>query len=103
MRACFFTFLFLFTSHFTFSQNIRGKITDVNNNPLEAVNISIIDIKGGETSNKDGNYNISIKANRSYIIAFNFTGSILERKCESKLIWFALHSFKQKLPLKLHQ
>ena len=79
MRACFFTFLFLFTSFFTFSQNIRGKITDVNNNPLEAVNISIIDIKGGETSNKEGNYNISIKANRSYVIAFSFIGYQTEK------------------------
>ena len=79
MRACFFTFLFLFTSYFTFSQNIRGKITDVNNNPLEAVNISIIDIKGGETSNKEGNYNISIKANRSYVIAFSFIGYQTEK------------------------
>ena len=79
MRACFFTFLFLFTSYFTFSQNIRGQITDVNNNPLEAVNISIIDIKGGETSNKEGNYNISIKANRSYVIAFSFIGYQTEK------------------------
>ena len=79
MRACFFTFLFLFTSYFTFSQNIRGQITDVNNNPLEAVNISIIDIKGGETSNKEGNYNIPIKANRSYVIAFSFIGYQTEK------------------------
>ena len=47
------------------AHNITGNITDINSIPLEAVNISILDKKGGITSDKNGNYNISIKPNRS--------------------------------------
>tara|TARA_B100000674_G_scaffold269145_1_gene222254 strand:+ start:298 stop:948 length:651 start_codon:yes stop_codon:yes gene_type:complete len=47
--------------------------------PLEAVNISIIDKKGGITSDKNGNYNISIKPNRSYVIAYSFVGYETEK------------------------
>ena len=61
------------------SQNIIGNITDINSMPLEAVNISIIDKKGGITSDKNGNYNISIKPNRSYVIAYSFVGYETEK------------------------
>ena len=72
----YFLFCFIISS---LLQNIQGTITDINNKPLEAVNISVIDLKGGITSDKNGEYNISIKANRSYVLAFSFIGYETEK------------------------
>ena len=77
MKAYIFIYFFCFIS-FLSSEHTR-KITDVNNKPLEAVNISVLDLKGGITSDKNGEYNISIKANRSYILAFSFIGYETEK------------------------
>ena len=74
MKAYIFIYFLFFASFASSAQNIQGKITDINNKPLEAVNISVIDLKGGITSDKNGEYNISIKANRSYVLAFSFIG-----------------------------
>ena len=79
MKAYILTYFIFFASLASSAQNIQGKITDVNNKPLEAVNISVIDLKGGITSDKNGEYNISIKANRSYVLAFSFIGYDTEK------------------------
>ena len=57
-----------------FSQNINGHITDEENNPLPAVNISIFNQSLGVTSDSNGKYNIEIPANRSVILVYSFIG-----------------------------
>ena len=79
MKRILFIVLFLLLQISLISQTIEGKITDFNLNPLEAVNISIIDQSGGLISDKDGLYKVNIKANRSYVIAFSFIGYETEK------------------------
>ena len=79
MKAHILIYFFLFTSLFSKAQTIEGKILDANNIPLSAVNISILDLKGGITSDNDGFYSISIKPNRSHVIAFSFVGYQTEK------------------------
>ena len=79
MKRILFIVLFLLLQLSLISQTIEGKITDFNLNPLAAVNISIIDQSGGLISDKDGLYEVKIKANRSYVIAFSFIGYETEK------------------------
>ncbi len=72
-------YFFLFASFISNAQTIKGKISDINNIPLPAVNISIIDLKGGITSNNNGFYSISIKPNRSHVVAYSFVGYQTEK------------------------
>jgi len=53
MKAHILTYIFLFTSLFSKAQTIEGKILDANNIPLSAVNISILELKGGITSDNN--------------------------------------------------
>jgi len=57
-----------------FSQTLKGVITDKTNSPIEAVNVSILDEKGGTSTNHIGEYQLKIKPNHSYIISFSFIG-----------------------------
>ena len=79
MKRILFIVLFIILQLSLISQTIEGKITDFNQNPLAAVNISIIDQSGGLISDKDGLYKVNIKANRSYVIAFSFIGYETEK------------------------
>ena len=72
-------YFFLFASFISNAQTIKGKISDVKNIPLPAVNISIIDLKGGITSDNNGFYSISIKPNRSHVVAYSFVGYETEK------------------------
>ena len=72
-------YFFLFASFISNAQTIKGKISDINNIPLPSVNISIIDLKGGITSNNNGFYSISIKPNRSHVVAYSFVGYQTEK------------------------
>ena len=72
-------YFFLFASFISNAQTIKGKISDINNIPLPAVNISIIDLKGGITSDNNGFYSISIKPNRSHVVAYSFVGYQTEK------------------------
>ena len=72
-------YFFLFASFISNAQTIKGKISDVKNIPLPAVNISIIDLKGGITSDNNGFYSISIKPNRSHVVAYSFVGYQTEK------------------------
>ena len=72
-------YFFLFVSFISNAQTIKGKISDVKNIPLPAVNISIIDLKGGITSDNNGFYSISIKPNRSHVVAYSFVGYQTEK------------------------
>jgi len=72
-------YFFLFASFISNAQTIKGKISDINNIPLPSVNISIIDLKGGITSDNNGFYSISIKPNRSHVVAYSFVGYQTEK------------------------
>ena len=72
-------YFFLFVSFISNAQTIKGKISDVKNIPLPSVNISIIDLKGGITSDNNGFYSISIKPNRSHVVAYSFVGYQTEK------------------------
>ena len=72
-------YFFLFASFISNAQTIKGKISDIKNIPLPAVNISIIDHKGGISSDNNGFYSISIKPNRSHVVAYSFVGYQTEK------------------------
>ena len=79
MKAHILIYLFVFSVLNLKGQSIEGKITDSKNIPLGSVNISIINKSSGIISDKDGNYNINIEANRSHVIAFSFIGYQIEK------------------------
>ena len=79
MKAHILIYLFVFSVLNLKGQSIEGKITDSKNIPLGSVNISIINKSSGITSDRNGNYNINIEANRSHVIAFSFIGYQTEK------------------------
>ena len=79
MRKIILTYLLLFIVSAIKAQTIEGIITDVNNNFLRSVNISIINKSNGVTSDISGKYKIDTEANRSHVIAFSFIGYQTEK------------------------
>ena len=79
MHKGFTLILFLLISIIGYSQTIKGKITDLQNNNLSSVNIAIIGNNTGAISDNEGNYSLSIPANRSIIIAYSFIGYQIEK------------------------
>jgi len=79
MRKIILTHLFIFIVSVIKAQSIEGVITDINNNALNSVNISIINKSNGVTSDLKGQYKINIKANRSHVIAFSSIGYQTEK------------------------
>ena len=79
MKAHILIYLFVFTVLNVKGQSIEGEITDNKDNPLGSVNISIINKSSGITSDKNGNYSMTIDANRSHVIAFSFIGYQTEK------------------------
>ena len=65
--------LFLFVST-TFFAQVKGKITDVNKNPLPFVGVFLNKTITGTTSNDNGDYVLSLKKKGKYIIVFQFLG-----------------------------
>ena len=64
----------LFVPNLMFAQTLKGIVTDKNNAPIEAVNVSIIGKQIGTSTNKKGEYQLNLKANRSFVINFTFIG-----------------------------
>lgn len=56
------------------SSQIKGKVTDSNNNPLPFVNVYIENTYKGTTTNNDGIYELSITDTGSYTIIFQYLG-----------------------------
>jgi|TARA_B110000914_G_scaffold106553_1_gene93429 hypothetical protein len=79
MRKIILTYLLLFIVSAIKAQTIEGIITDINNNFLSSVNISIINKSNGVTSDISGKYKIYTEANRSHVIAFSFIGYQTEK------------------------
>ena len=44
---------------------VKGKVMDVNNNPLEGATVSIKDNSGGTKTNANGEYNLIVPAERN--------------------------------------
>ena len=72
------SFLFL-NVYLTYAQTISGTIKDEKNNIVTAVNISILNQSEGTTSDENGNYFLSVPANRSIIITYSFIGYKIEK------------------------
>ena len=62
-----------------FSQQIVGTITDINNNLLPSVNISIEGTSNGVISNQAGQFSIKVVENRSEVIVFSCIGYDIEK------------------------
>ncbi|QNK78019.1 carboxypeptidase-like regulatory domain-containing protein [Winogradskyella sp. PAMC22761] len=56
------------------SSQIKGNITDQNNDPLPFVNILIENTYKGTTSNDDGYYELNISTPKTYTIVFSYLG-----------------------------
>jgi len=66
-------FLLFFTSSFSYAQNtaiIFGQLT-YQNKPIEAVNIGILGLPVGTTSDKDGNYELEVPADTQITVVFS--------------------------------
>ena len=72
------SFLFL-NVYLTYAQTISGTIKDDKNKIVTAVNISILNQSEGTTSDENGNYFLSVPANRSIIITYSFIGYKIEK------------------------
>ena len=62
-----------------FSQQIVGTITDINNNLLPSVNVSIEGTSNGVISNQEGQFSIKVIENRSEVIVFSCIGYDIEK------------------------
>ena len=66
--------LIFFIPNLLFAQTLKGIVTDKNNLPIEAVNVSVIGKQIGSSTNEKGEYQLQLKANRSFVISFTFIG-----------------------------
>ena len=75
MRVLLF-FTFLIFSQLIFGQEayVKGTVRDDKNKPLEAVNISVIGLPGGTSSDRDGNYTIKVPADKNIKLGFSYLG-----------------------------
>lgn len=65
--------LFLFISS-AFIAQVKGKITDINNNPLSFVSVYLDKTVTGTTSNDNGDYILEFKKKGKHIVVFQFLG-----------------------------
>lgn len=68
--------VFLLFTSFTFAQkvSIKGTITDALGSSLPGVNVIVKGTTNGTTSDYDGNYNLEVDANQTYVIEFSYVG-----------------------------
>lgn len=67
------TALFCIISFSSFSQ-IKGLVTDINNNPLASVNIFIENTFTGTTTNEAGMYELNLKSLGEHVVVFQYLG-----------------------------
>ena len=68
---------FIILSIISFSvlgQSLKGNITDINKDVLSGANIIIKGENTGVSADKNGNYTLNLKANRSVVIKVSFIG-----------------------------
>lgn len=64
-----------------FSQSyIYGTITDENNKPIEAVNVSVKGLPGGVATEKDGKYEMQVMSDAPITIVYSFVGAVSQEK-----------------------
>jgi hypothetical protein len=68
------TFLFFLFIYTTFLAQVKGKITDVKNNPLPFVSVYLDGTITGTTSNDNGDYVLDLTKKGEYTIVFQFLG-----------------------------
>lgn len=78
-RRIFFYLLFLsllFVNTVVFSQaaTIFGAVKDSAGKPLISVNVSLVGVPGGTTTNEEGSYSLSVPAEEQITVAFSFIG-----------------------------
>ena len=56
------------------SAQLKGTITDIDNQPIPFVNIYIENSYTGTTSNEQGNYELALSKPGTYTIVFQFLG-----------------------------
>lgn len=78
MRS-FYSILFICLIQFTFGQ-IKGKVTNVQGQPMPFVNIYIKDTYIGTTSNDNGNFELYPKQHGTYTVLFQFLGYKTEKQ-----------------------
>ena len=64
---------FLIVSTSVYAQ-LKGAITDIDNNPIPYVNIYIENSYNGTTSNENGDYVLALSKKGSYKVVFQFLG-----------------------------
>ena len=73
-KNSFLTIIFLFISHFVFSQDVKGTILEIIENketPVVGANIYWIDNSGGTISDIDGKFKLlNPDNNNSYVVSF---------------------------------
>jgi len=79
MRKRFLLTLFSILYFLGFSQSISGTITDMKNNTLPAVNITVLNTSIGTTSLNDGSYNMEVPSDKSMLVAYSFIGYEIEK------------------------
>ena len=79
MRKRFLLTLFSTLYFLGFSQSISGTITDMKNNTLPAVNITVLNTSIGTTSLNDGSYSMEVPADKSMLVAYSFIGYEIEK------------------------
>ena len=68
------TILFFLFVSITFIGQVKGKITDLNNNPLSFVSVYFDKTVTGTTSNDNGEYILELKKKGKHTIVFQFLG-----------------------------
>ena len=79
MSKSFFNLILILLPFHILGQNIKGKVTDINNNEIPGVNIILNDKNKGFTTDKNGNYLISTKSNKSFLITYISLGYKTEK------------------------
>jgi hypothetical protein len=75
-------FLFLIPAVLTGQETatIFGRVTDNRYEPVELVNISVLDYPGGNATDKSGYYEIRVPAGKEITVIYSFVGFISHRK-----------------------
>ena len=66
--------LFFLIASTSVSAQLKGAITDIDNNPIPYVNIYIENSYNGTTSNENGDYVLALSKTGSYKVVFQFLG-----------------------------
>lgn len=87
LKVLFFTIFFSTIGITLYAQQkaeLSGRVTDNRGNPIELVNVAIIGKPGGTSTDINGSYLMSVRANDTLIIAASYVG--FETKCDTLIL-----------------